>query len=379
MKRIFAIVLVLMMSVVGTIHAQGEPLLVVMGGELYTWSGDASQAVIPYTNCDPAERIVSDIALSSDGRIAYLTEPQAVTTAVQQFGAQGPLPTNVRVCDGTSLSAIATQPDNFSFFNSDAPDAAVIRTTPTWSPDGTALAWTSFNLPAGLMFLNIYNATGDGETISTRINLPLDMGPPAPPFITWGNNGIYMFHATLDSETFAFVELVFLFDGLGNLMFESKLPATDETRFVYDKFIVEDNGQEYIGLLYSDRVWELVNPTTGEAQPANGVGELYDPSGNSDISLLLNLDQSQQYIWTAKNSSGIIIDINGNNVAVPGVFPTSTELSSGGQWVFQLFDGLYFWSMTASGYINGTEAVTSGFSAVAWSDTKWRIHRGVMP
>jgi len=372
MKRLFAILLVFVMMAVGVVTAQDNPLLVAMEGDLYTWSGDASQAVTPYTACDPTERIVSDISINSaDGRIAFLTEPESVSTAIGEFGAQGPLPTNIVTCDGTSLTTVAGQPDNFSFFDSDVPDVAIVRTTPTWSPAGDALAWTTFNLESGLMFLEVLNS--DDTRTSTRIDLPEAMGPTAPPFITWGDNGIYMYHATVDEETFAFVELVFLFDRAGTLVAESRLPATDESRFVYDKFIMDDNGTEYVGLLYNDGVWELFDPMTGEAQPANGVGELYDPTGNSDISLLLTLDESQQYVWTAKNSGGVIIDVNGNNVAVAGVFPTSTELSSNGQWVFQLFDGLYFWSMTASGYINGTEPVTTGFSAIAWSNAEWRI------
>jgi|GEM_PF-1882571 len=374
MKRIIGVIVLVLLTVASTSYAQGTPLVIVMSGDLYTWSGDGAQATELYTACDPSQRIVSDVSVNSaDGRIAFLTEPDAVTIATQQFGAQGPLPTDVVTCDGASLTEMAGQPDNFSFFDSDVRDVAVIRTLPTWSPAGDGLAWTSFNLESGLMHLEIL--PDGGELVRTRIELPENFGPTAPPFIEWGINGIYMYHSTVDPETFAFVDLVFLFDGAGTLVAETTLPATDESRFVYDKFIINDRGTEYVGALYSDGIWELTNPFTGETQAANGVGELYDPSGTSDISLLLTLDEMQQYIWTAKNASGIIVDINGNNVAVPGVFPNSTELSSGGQWVFQLFDGLYFWSMTASGYINGTEPVTTGFSALAWSGAEWRIHR----
>lgn len=379
MKRFSGLLVVWVMMLalgIGGTQAQDAPLLIVMDGALYQWSSGSS-AVTPYANCTPSERIVSDIALSSAGRIAFITEPQAVTDMVQQFGGfGGPLPTNILVCDGRSITAITTQPDNFSYFDADVPDVAVARSMPTWSPDGTALAWTAFDFVTGALTLDTYNIQGEGQIISTPLVLPEFVGEVAPPFITWSNNGIiYLFHATLDPETFAFVDFVFLYDGLGNLMFETQMPPTDETRFVYDKFIIEDGGQEWIGLLYSDNVWELVDPATGEVHVSDGVGELYSGSGNSDISLLLTLDESQQYVWTAKNNAGIIIDVNGNNVAVPGVFPTSTDLSSNGTWVFQLFDGLYYWSMTASGYIDGTEAVTTGFSALAWSNASWRIHR----
>lgn len=376
MKRFSGLLLVVVMMLAlglsGT-QAQGDPLLVVMDGALYQWTSGSS-AVTPYTNCTPSERIVSDIALSSDGRIAFTTEPQSVTETLQFGGFGGPLPTNIQICDGTSLTTLASQPDNFSYFDADVPDVAVARSVPTWSPDGNALAWTAFDFVTGALTLDTYNVQGDGQIVSTALVLPEFIGEIAPPFITWSNNGvIFLFHATLDPETFAFVDYVFLFDGLGNLMFETQMPATDESRFVYDKFIIEDAGQEWIGLLYNDNVWELVNPTTGEVQVSDGVGELY--SASDGISLLLTLDDTQQYIWTAKNDAGIIIDINGNNVAVPGVFPTSTDLSSNGTWVFQLFDGLYYWSMTASGYIDGTEATTTGFSALAWSNASWRIHR----
>lgn len=377
MKRLVGLIFILLLTMsIAAVHAQSEPLLIVMDGALYQWSGDAAQAVRPYTNCTPAERIVSDMSLSSGGRIAFLTEPQPVSDVIQQFGAVGgPLPSNIRICDGNSLTALATQPDNFSYFDSDVPDVGIARSTPTWSPDGTALAWTAFDLSTGALTIDIYNAAGDNTITSTALELPDFPGPITPPYITWANNGIYLFHATLDPETFAFVEFVFLYDAQGNQLAEAMLPPSDESRFVYDKFIMDDNGQEFVGLIWSDNVWELVDPLTGTAMPADGVGELYSKSGDSDISLLLTLDASQQYVWTAKNDIGIVIDVNGNNVAVPGVFPTSTDLSSSGQWVFQLFDGLYYWGMTASGYIDGTEAVTTGFSATAWSDLGWRVYR----
>lgn len=373
LTRLMAIISLIMMMGIGITQAQSNPLLIVMDGQIYSWSGDAGRAVSPYSACNHSERIVSGLARSARGTLAFLTEPVEVSDVIQQFGgAGGALPNNVRICDGNSITGVATQPDDFSYFTNE-PNIAVAHSAPTWSPNGMQLAWTTVDFQSGVLTLDTYDLT-TRETIQTPLDLPPFTGEILPPYITWKDSGIFLFHATTDPETFGFIEYVFLFDGLGNQMFdEVLLPSSDESRFIYDKFVVTDQGREFVGLMYNDGSWDLVDPSTGDVQPADGTGEMFSPANSDGISLLLTVDESQQYVWKAKNEFGVIVDVNGNEVAVPGLFPTATALSSNGVWVFQLFDGLYFWSMGASGYINGTEAVTTGFSALTWSDNEWRI------
>lgn len=373
--RFLFISLILSLAGLGAVSAQSKPLYIVMGGDLYTWSGDANSSVTLDATCDSSEVVLSGIEVANDGKIAFLSEPPSVTelTSNETFGIGGPLPSNVNICDGSNLNMIAGQPDNFSFMAGDVPDVAVTRGIPSWSPDGSKLAWTSLELD-GSVKLNIYDVAG-ASTVSASLTLPEFAGPPAPPYLTWKNNGIYLYHSTLDAETFAYLDFVFLYDASGAEISSVQLPPSDESRFVYDKFIATDNGQEMIALLYNDGIWELVDPMTGNAQPAGGVGEMYSLANPTGISLVLILDETQQYVWKAKNEFGIILDVNGNEVAVPGVFPPGNALSDAGQWAIHLYDGLYYWSMTASGFISGSEGVVGGFSSIAWSPIGWRIFR----
>jgi hypothetical protein len=376
-----ALILVLIsVTVIGTSISRAQAddsLLVVMNGELYQWDGDGDHSIVPYQECTPGDRIVSGISRNSSGFLAFLTEPQAVTDVIQMGGFDALLPSNVTVCNGSNLVTVARQPANFSYFDADSPDVAIARSAPTWNPDGTSLAWTSFDFTTGELSLEIYNSDGTGARMFFPLELPEFAGPIVPPFIEWHDNGIYLYHTSIDPNTFNYVETLYIYDDIGIVVSKVELPPAEDDRYITEKFVIDNDGQEVVGLLYTDSIWELIDPMTGESLDSDGaVGELYVPTGTSDVAIALVFHPERQFnVWVAVANDEIVYDSNENPVMITGVFPTSTVVSNDGVWVYQLFDGLYFWSMTESGFIKGSEDVTTGFSALLWGDTAWRINR----
>ncbi len=128
-------------------HAQGEqPLVILMNYDLWTYDGTALTNV---TN----DGHITEAALSPDGtKIAYVNWSPLSVDAWERTGGfgGGPLPADITVLDISTLTitTVATQPADASFFVENVADSAWLRSVPTWSPDGTRLAWGEVHYPS---------------------------------------------------------------------------------------------------------------------------------------------------------------------------------------------------------------------------------------
>jgi len=385
MRQITRLLMVLLLSLmaVSNLHAQGSPpLIIMMEGQLYTW---ADGSLTPFTACHTTpERIISPVSNSADGtQIAYLTQPPIVAQAMEAFGGSiGGVVAfdNLWRCDITTGTAglIAGQPPNASFMVEGAPDVGIAHSDPVWSPDGTRMAWTELRYPGAELALVVYNIENGASTAFPLAVPENPMGMPAPLMVMWGETGIMVWSIALNEETFILEENVLIYDDAGNLLQTLTLdPGQGEEDFIYERVLLEDNGKEYIGLLYIDSGWQLVDPETGVAQPMGGLAELYDPANPGGASLLFSLDDQFNYYWQYATADGLYTDPTGQPLAIYNFSRSAIALSPAGALAFTVFDGAYIFSEGESQFLPGTEPTMSGLHSLTWGGTAWRVRRDV--
>ena len=140
----------------GLLFAQSadNPLVVLMDGELWIWSGNAEEPLMPFAPCRAAnENVLPPLHMSPNGNnLAYIAEPPLLAATPQdELGFGGiAVPADVVVCGaalgGQTRTVVATQPENASFLTEGVPDRYSARSAPAWSPDGSQLAWTEIAL-----------------------------------------------------------------------------------------------------------------------------------------------------------------------------------------------------------------------------------------
>ncbi len=384
MKRLAWLLVMMGLFVTGMTFAQADqPLILVMDATLYTWDGTPNQAPTVYDACIPdGEPIISAPIVSPNGRnVAFLTQPKEVTQVLQEIGGVGggPLPNQLYTCGtglgGDALTLVGSQPDDFSFFADDVPDKGIVFSEAVWSPDSNMLAWTELPFPGEGINLGIYDLNTGNITATELEGVSLGLGVPSPLTVYWGEAGVMVFNASLDDETFELTESLFIYDSKGNPVAQTVLPTSDESDFPQQRVLMNVDGEEFFAVLFAQSGWQLIEPLSGEAQPANGFGELYNPNNPNGMGLLFEIDESFNQVWTVVMSDGAFVDANGNLMQVNAFTPNQLALSSDSQLVFTVFDGAYVWNGGDSTFINGTEAVANGFSALAWGPTAWRLNR----
>lgn len=255
-------------------------------------------------------------------------------------------------------TTIAGQPADASFFVEGQEDRYNVHSNPTWSPDGTQLAWTvneNSSVYSGTFQLVIYNLASATETIVVGGLSQNGMIQVVGPDLIWTEAGI----SVLYNNDFQYQILTYQPDG--QLISAIDLPEPME-QFLP---VITDSGTQ-IAMQNFQQVWSLADLQTGTVADAGGVPELFSPS--SDFQTVSVFQQirvdtiAQIYVGYPDGSSERL-----NTTDLPAISPDGASIAyrMGGKVIIQTADSL-------------TEvddpALASG--RLIWGPQAWRLREG---
>jgi len=307
MLRRFLLLLVLFILVIpaSAQDAVDIPLIAIFNEQIYQLQGDT---LVPYDACMPDEQMIGQYIQSPDGlRFVIVTRPKILQEALAQMGSLGDAPygMNLWLCDTTtnSVERILVQPNADSQFTGELPSSEKVQSRPSWSPDGTKLAWSQLVLQGEAQSVVIYDiATGTTEV--TPVDLP-PVAFPAPPELNWNDAGIFLSVFTLDEVTFLNVETLYSFDAatgtVGNEIPVYNGGETDD--FIAERLYVHQGDHMALALRYYNAGWVLLDISSGEQTPLDSFPQLYNPMQPDSPSLQVDVDNNYDVQWQLTNDS----------------------------------------------------------------------------
>ncbi len=257
------------------------PLVMTIGRDLWVWrNGDTAPTRITTTGD------VSPAVISPQGTQAIFR----TTTGV--FAGGFSTYRDIWLLDLTSLQIRPLMQGDTT-----APGNDIVRLSPTWSPNGTHIAWLEMTDPSFTHQLVIYNLL-DG----TFNVLPSDMSVPNDVFsawLTWDTTGLAVVYTLLNYE-----EEVRVYAPDGTLILNTNL---GDIGTPYNVVWVNDAGQAKIGIFVYEGLL-LVDPATGEsAISPNGI-EIVSALANDNAVTAYNNDRGN---WQVIDAEGQNIDTLG--------------------------------------------------------------------
>lgn len=260
-----------------------DPIILTLHGDLWAWSGP-DRALTQLTdwgyNREPM--------LSPDStRVAYASFASVFVDWLATVpGAGGFLPpANIWILDlpTSQTYRIAEQPPDAQWAGPAAAGIYTLRTTPSWSPDGTELAWMEF-------LVNLDSFAGDRQTGTAQLvtyNLlrgssrVLDSFPVVLPgslvsyiWVNWSSSGILVSQAAQYSDSPAWRHRVY--DSEGSLLAEA--PFEEDVYRLWVRF----QGQNYLFDSSQHARDGIFNWQTNRLEPFTGTLQLSNPNvGNS--------------------------------------------------------------------------------------------------
>lgn len=368
LSRSSLLVLLLLMIVFGVGNVQSQalptPLFLWSRGDLFVVN-DLSTAPTRLTDVGT----ISGPALSPDGMwIAYKAASPLGIDALSRVQTQGliadfDLPANIyayNIAQNAPL-LLAGQPADASLFDPAKPDNATLRSAPTWSPDGSALAWIELDYPSGARRLMRYDLLV--ATLRKLADLPTQTEHPIPPSALWGEGGIAVnFSVDASSD-----QLYYVFDGdSGAQTGGVGVAAVPDTSVRLATWVHERaGGRALFGLLYESGGWALIDP-------ANNTPVAYTtpPALTGDASgawaLHFGVDSRLGFYWeivgtnsaAASDPNRVALSPDGQHLAIAGIPSTGTV---------SVFDGANMSNIPGTGM--GDSEMPVG--AVMWGAAIW--------
>jgi WD40-like Beta Propeller Repeat len=375
--------LVLFATVIGlgSLASQAEPkrnpLLLNLAGDLWTWdAGTFRRLTFWGHNGMPV--------LSPDGsRVAYTSTPKADTKPVDGVFVPGQ---NIYILDLNSLKAIRVAGDDAH---------GLQRSKPTWSPDGTMLAWTQSDDKLVTYSLRDQTRQVINATLRFQAGAPgADIGTPI-----WGKAGIGFleYPASLGQNKFPMVLTVFA--PTGKRTSEQVLPgepydAGDNLHRVLDGkhewFALDSNRSTGTSNGASDDSILLFDPITGVLRktPLRSL-ELFNSNAPSGLGLFaskrtLNSDSRWDYLWDLTgpksatvpksnlfNRENLVISSDGKSIASLKN-PESYDLTFDLAWQFG-HAGFKTLSLFENGQTRTLELPAKPVFGLAWAGNAWRV------
>lgn len=283
-------------------------LLAFVNGDLLRLENNS---LVYFDACSPDEALFGSFVPSNDGqRILLQTRPKIISQALEAFGTLGDIPygQNFWLCDTStgSLSRILAQPNADAAFAGELPSAEATQSRPTWSPDGTKLAWINLRFADYQQSLVIYDlATGtQSETVLALPTPPF----PAPPEAIWTDAGIMLYIVGMDEVSFANVETISFFDP-SSVSLSTPIEVfngSTNSDFIVERAVVEQEDSLAYALRYYGAGWSLLNLQTGEQSLMNARLERFAPNNPNSLRLAYDLNAQFTYDWEIISATGTL-------------------------------------------------------------------------
>lgn len=383
MKFKALIVLLLLLSLTGSAQAQAPkatPLFVGIGtpdgsneGDIYQWSSGTSLARKTTWGHNYAP-----IPSPTGEWVAYNSIAEFFVKArTSDTDLTAPVNTYVLNTATGKSRRVSVQPDNASI--EAGSEAYVLRSTPSWSPDGRTLAWTEIaidvagnvNVSGEAEQLVIYNLDTDVRRVivAELPNHNFVGNNPVLSDVAWGYPGIAVAtHGPGDQRP----DIVSLYDETGKLISRSD-DLTDGSFSASQIIWIVADGKDYITSITGEY---LIDPATGKTQDMNGTPEVYSPINPDGVSMFFGdktvgegnpvwllavngivkaeLAASGRYYY----QSGIAISDDGKSVAYI-IFPGQGTAG-----------GVYVYRTSATQIVSSSRYNATG---LAWGPIAWRV------
>lgn len=347
------------------------PLVFLMRGDLWAFSESDTQPrqLTEWGYNQPP-------AVSPDGRtVAYASVSEIAIDALRRFGDTPNVPpANIWLYDlmTNQSQRIASQPGNATFGSGNATETFVRRSSPAWSPDGTALAWVEHLANTNMsQELVIYDVARGAERRRYGLTISGDQPVLGP---VWGMAGIALraplVAANATQAQGVGAEMFLIFDNNGDLK-NSFQYAPPLNVSIYDFAWVSQGVGEFLGLLYNNGVWSLVDPATGVQAALTGQPERVTATQVSSAGVYPATGPvgPSGFAW--------VVRMDGQVAALGFTgWPGQVAVSPDGRAVAYSSDAVYIVRGGQVTRVPGTEGINGAY--VTWGWNTWRAQQRIV-